>query len=255
MTAAIDVAFAQKQPQVQQISVRAPENIRIDGKLDEWVSSNLNAYNSIDRIYYVVSNDDDNLYFTLRGIGNGVSKKAIAGGMVLTITKAAKTKSSDHITLLFPLPQDPETVNGIIGVAGQVASLTDGSVASRKQTDSIVFIANKLLDRAVKEIGINGIKEINESVISKYNEYGIKAEIQFSRMQPIIEVSIPLKYLRGLLDNSDKIRYNIKLNAVPERSSGVTQAITESGEVNPNVGFALNPTDFWGEYMLAKKQQ
>ncbi len=73
-------------------------------------------------------------------------------------------------------------------------------------------------------------------------------------MQPIIEMSIPLKYLKGVLDNTGKISYNVKLNAVPERSisAGVTESISD-GKVNPNIGFALNPTDFWGDYTLANK--
>lgn len=256
ITVATYTVYGQGQPQVQQISVRSPEGMKIDGKLDEWPSPNLNAYNPADRIYYVVSNDNDNLYFTIRGAGNGVAKKAIAGGMVLTIARAADQKSSDHVTMLFPLPQKFENVTGIMGVVNQIAGWTYDPVANRKQIDSIAAVANLLLDKTVKEVGIHGIKEISDPVISKYNELGIKTEIKFFRMQPIIEMSIPLKYLGSVLNNTDKIRYNIKLNAVPEESSSpdVKESIA-NGNVNPNIGFALNPTDFWGEYILAKKPQ
>jgi len=252
LLATTSAVYAQKQPQVQQISVRAPENIKIDGKLDEWASHDLNAYNSTDRIYYVVSNDDDNLYFTIRGMGNGVAKKAIAGGMVLTLSKAVEKKSNDQITISYPLPQNTGTVDGIIGVVSQVGGFTDDPVAYHKQIDSIVVIANQLINSAVKEIGVNGIKEIPDPVISKYNEYGIKAAAQFFRMQPIIEISIPLKYIKGLLDNTGKLSYNIKLNAVPAQSSALSQSVPIEN-VTPNIGYALNSTDFWGEYILAKK--
>jgi len=249
--------YAQKQPQIQLISIRAPENIKIDGKLDEWTNFTLSAYNSINRIFYTVSNDDNNLYFAIRGVGNGVAKKAIAGGMVLTVSKAVEKNdrkdSNDKLKIIFPLPQNGKTVASIMGVVNQVSGYNDDVKANKKQIDSIVVIANELMNKALNEIGISGVKNISDSVISRYNEYGIKAAAQFNKMQPIIELCIPLKYLKVSIDNLDKIRYNIKLNAVPDQSSGLTQTIAPEN-VTPNVGYALNPTDFWGEYILAKKQ-
>jgi hypothetical protein len=56
-----------------------------------------------------------------------------------------------------------------------------------------------------------------------------------------------------MLENTEKIRY--RLNAVPEKSTdpSVTELIN-NGIATPNIGYALNPTDFFGEYILAKKK-
>jgi len=272
-------ANAQKQPQVQEISVRAPDNIKIDGKLNEWPNKFLNAYNSTDRIYYVMSNDDNNLYLTIRGMGNGVAKKAIAGGLTLTIShsveKKARVKAADNVYITFPVPQDGKTTAGIMGVVNQVADFNDDTLANRKQIDSIVAIANKRINDAMKEIRVVGVKEVPDSVISIYNTQGIKAAAQFIKMQPIIELAIPLKYLGLSVDNPVKFSYNIKLSAIPESNqpgapvvvdmampAPVVISASNSGMIappipvmgmNPNNGYAFNSTDFWGEYTLVKK--
>jgi hypothetical protein len=183
-----------------------------------------------------------------------VAKKAVAGGMVITISRSEGEKgrkaANDGITVKFPRPQDREMVNGIMGVINQVGSYDD-PVANRKQIDSIVVVADALANKVLKEIGVSGVKNIPDSVISRYNEYGIKAAFQFNKMQPVIELAIPLKYL-DVPASGDKIRYSIKLNAVPDKVSGISDAIAPEN-VTPNVGYALNPTDLWGEYTLAKK--
>jgi len=95
LVAIASIANAQKQPQVQEVSIRAPDNVKIDGKITEWpnpfqtVKNNdiyLSAYNSSSRVYYTVANDDKNLYFVIRGLGTGVANKMLAGGLTITIS-------------------------------------------------------------------------------------------------------------------------------------------------------------------------
>lgn len=249
-------ANAQKQPQVQEVSVRAPANIKIDGKLNEWANPLLNAFNSTDRIYYVVSNDDNNLYLTVRGLGNGVAKKMLAGGMTFTISKATdkkRTKATDNVAVTFPVPQEPQTTAVIMGTINAILNFSDDTVANRKQIDSVTVMANRLLKNAIREIQVVGIKEIPDSVLSIYNTEGIKAAVQFMQIQPIVELAIPLKYLGLSIDNPIKFSYNIKLSEIPVQSMSVDITKVSAVNMSPNNGFAFNPTDFWGEYILAKK--
>ena len=58
-------AAAQKLPKVQRASLYAPENIKVDGMLNEW-DDKLQAYNYATDVYYTISNDDKNLYITLK---------------------------------------------------------------------------------------------------------------------------------------------------------------------------------------------
>jgi len=271
--------YAQKQPQIQEASVYAPANVKIDGKLNEWqnpfvnIQKYLSAFNSSSRIYYTMANDEKNLYLTVRGLGNGVSKKLLAGGMTLTISHAEKNKRAkdpSNVAITFPMPQDSKTTAEIMTEINQIQDYLDDTVANRKDIDTVNAIANKMANNAVKEIGVAGVKEISDPAISVYNTEGIKAAMQFIKVQAAIEIAIPLKYL-GLPANNPTFSYNIRIDAVPEAARGVqvdpnipapqvvgggaaSLDIVKSGPaINPNQGYAWNPTDFWGEYTLAKK--
>jgi len=279
-------AHPQKQPQIQEISVRAPDNVRVDGKMNEWASpylapskteGYLQAYNSSSRIYYTVANDDNNLYFVIRGLGGGVSQKFISGGLTITISRATdkkREKAKDNVVLTFPIAQDEKTTTLVMNSIGTAGSYVDmDSVKFRRQIDSVNVISNKLITDAMKEIRVAGIKEITDSTVSIYNTEGIKAAIKFIKRQPIVEFAIPLKYLGLSVENPVKFSYNIWAGAVPEPKQqrqdvavGVVYAppVIMSGggggmmpppsmPVNNNAGFLFNPTDFWGIYTLAKK--
>src|ERR1700761_3519140 len=144
------VVSAQKQPQVQEISMRAPDKVKVDGKMNEWPSpflspqktdGYLNAYNSSSRVFYTVANDDNNLYFVIRGLGSGVANKMLAGGLVVTISHLIdrkRTKAADNVVITFPVPQDIKTTSVIMGTIASAGGLVDeDSVANRKQIDSI----------------------------------------------------------------------------------------------------------------------
>jgi hypothetical protein len=271
-------ANAQKQPQVQEGGVRAPAIVKVDGRLTEWQNPFVNiqkstgflsAFNSSSRIYYTIANDDNNLYVIVRGLGNGVSKKILAGGLTLTISHATEKKNrlkdSNNVIVKFPMPIDAKTTSFIMSTINQVLDFTeDDSATNRKSIDSLDAIADKIVNNAAKEIGIIGVKEIQDSVVSIYNTQGIKAAIRFMKIQPAIEIAIPLKYLGLSVDNPIAFSYNFRINAIPEASRFyVTEASVPKGAADqtlppdvlsdPNNGYAWNPTDFWGEYILIKK--
>lgn len=272
------IANAQKQPQVQESSVPAPAVVKIDGKLDEWAnpfvntekgSGYLSAFNPGNRIYYTIANDDKNLYLVVRGLGNGVSKKVLSGGLIFTVSHAAekknRAKDPGNVAISFPVPVDAKTTSVIMSTINQVLDLDNNNAADHKSIDSLDVIADKIAADATKEIGISGIKEIPDALISIYNPQGIKAAIRFMKVQPAIEIAIPLKYLGLSADNPVAFSYNIRINAVPEASrvmpdpnapsqtAGGEQPPAPAMATNPNLGYAWNPTDFWGEYTLVKK--
>jgi len=269
---------AQKLPQIQEVSVRAPDNIKIDGKLNEWPSPNLQANNSADRIRYVMSNDDNYLYLAAIGTGQRTGRKILNGGFILTIShytdKKARTKATDNVVVTFPMALDANTASGIMGTLTLLGNYVDDTVANRKQIDSVVLIANKKASTALKEIRITGVKGL-DTVISVYNEYGIKGAMQFKVRLPVIEIAIPLKYLGLSINDPVKFSYNIRLNAEPEPdpsamkvsnvyipapiitpnpSSVAAVPNTQAPDPpNPDMAYTQNNTDFWGEYILAKK--
>lgn len=276
-------ASAQKQPQIQEGSVRAPENVKIDGKIKEWASpfqnarnndNYLSAYNSSSRVYYTVANDDDNLYFVIRGLGSGVAQKELSGGLTITVSHATdrkKEKAPDNVSVTFPVPQSIKVTQTIMGQLATVGGYVDeDTTANRKQIDSISAVTNKMINNYMKEIRVIGVKEVPDSVLSVYNTLGIKVAIQYIKRQPIVEIAVPLKYLGLSIKAPVKFSYNIKLGAIAEPnlptvdivgsiapSDAMPMSTMKVGVIGGggggNAGFLFNPTDFWGEYTLAKK--
>ncbi|HCN82336.1 MAG TPA: hypothetical protein DIT07_01770, partial [Sphingobacteriaceae bacterium] len=56
---------AQKLPNIQEASLRAPAGIKVDGKATEW-NNQFQAYNKATEIFYTISNDDDKLYLAVQ---------------------------------------------------------------------------------------------------------------------------------------------------------------------------------------------
>jgi len=56
---------AQTLPKVQEASLRAPDNIKIDGKPTEW-NNQFQAYNTATDLFYTIANDDQNLYLVIQ---------------------------------------------------------------------------------------------------------------------------------------------------------------------------------------------
>jgi len=72
--------YSQKLNTVQQGSVWAPANIKIDAKLKEW-DDTFQAYNKVTEVFYTVSNDDKNLYLVIKSTDPINNNKIIAGGI------------------------------------------------------------------------------------------------------------------------------------------------------------------------------
>jgi hypothetical protein len=257
--------------QVQEVSVRAPDNIRIDGKTLEWPNNKLKVFNNSNKIFYTVSNDDNNLYLTMRGTYFYGSAKMVGGGVTFTVSrlvdKKAREKDKNSVAVTFPY-LDPEAAHSIYSSINSYSNMVHDTLNRVKDHDSLVKVVNAETTAAIKEIKVSGIKEIEDPLISIYNTTGVKAMGTFNRgMAFTLEIAIPLKYL-GLAANDDaKFSYNIKLNeprwlsangnnAAPMPMVGDMvngQVLTSAPSVNPDYYFLSNTTDFWGEYTLAKK--
>ncbi len=79
-------ASAQKLSNVQKSGFRAPANIKIDGKTDDWANS-FKAYNANIESYYTIANDDDNLYLVIQAGNNDVANKMMRGGITFNINQ------------------------------------------------------------------------------------------------------------------------------------------------------------------------
>src|SRR4051812_14249152 len=94
-------AAAQKLPNVQQASFRAPANIKIDGKTTEW-GNKLQAYNPGTEIYYTLANDDKRLYLVVQADNYTTVNNIVNGGIGLAIQKAGSKTDAGAPFIKFP---------------------------------------------------------------------------------------------------------------------------------------------------------
>jgi hypothetical protein len=193
------VAFGQaKLPSTQDGSVRAPADARVDGNLAEWHDTTLKAYNKTTRLFYLLANDDKYLYLAVRSTDATNIAKIEAGGITLTINTAGRKKDKDAFALTFPFIQRSQ--GG--GRRGRGGFASDS--ASRQQ-----FVLS------AKEIKVSGFKDIDDTLISIYNEYRVKAAINFDHNGVYCyELAIPLTLLGLDAAGAKEIAYNIKLNGL-----------------------------------------
>lgn len=256
-------AYAQKLPKVQRVNKRAPANIKIDGNTVEW-DDQFQAYNPNNRIYYIIANDDNNLYLALRAVDPSGNEKAIFG-ITFTVKWPGEKghKSKGNISVTFPTNIEVSKRNPIRYTVHIFNLLkTDTTNTARKKTDSLRLLVNDKMNEAFKIINVMGIPEIQEPSISIYNQQGIQVAAQFNKQaQYTYELAIPLKYLGDVINSGQKFSYNIKMNGIPEVATngaptpmivGPINAAPNQGGVGIDNGYILYPTDFSGEYALAK---
>jgi len=263
---------APKLPNVQQISLRAPDKFKIDGKATEWAGQ-FQAYNTNDDIFYTLANDDKYLYLTLQATNYTIVNKILGGGVTFTINTSGKKNFKDGVSITYPMinKHDRIWVN-----SSAMPVIIPGNAASVMQADSFMNNNNLRLGDKSKLIMVTGIKGV-DTLISLYNQDGIKAASQFdNKMAYTYELAIDLKKLGLTVNDAQKFTYNIKLGGVDMAAAwkdvGITVVFGEGGMpvsvnmdpgtttvVKPNLPYKIHvvtftsPTDFWGEYTLAKK--
>jgi len=200
-------ASAQKLNNVQTGSVWAPANVKVDARLNEW-DNPLQAFNSTTDVYYTIANDDKNLYIVIKSTDQMINNKVMAGGINFTINTTGKKKDKDAYVITFPLVDLGKLRNAMVqrmgrgGPGGQPQPMDSAGIAGmRKQAIGMA-----------KEIKLIGFKDIPDSVISIYNEYGLKAAVDYDRNGNLVcEMAIPLKYMGS---NIKEFAYNLKLNGL-----------------------------------------
>ena len=274
-TSLFSTANAQKLPDVQKGTLRAPVNIKIDGKPDEW-NNQFQAYNKNTEIFYTISNDNNNLYLTVKATDLDIINKIICGGITLTVNSSTEKQKLGGMSITFPVID----LNYAKQYLPLRIRLTTGIPINLDRPENITvetFIAelNKEITSKSKDVvveKINGIKD----TISIYNTEGIKAAIQVdNKTSMTYELALPLKSFGFSVDDRESFDYNIKLSGMnPDLNNradlgqtfqaqrkalrysvGNHPIGTALAEGNPGALRVINlasPTYFSGEYTLAK---
>ncbi len=246
-------ANAQKLPNVQQAGLYAPTDVKVDGKAMEW-DNKFQAYNKSTSILYTIANNTDNLFLVAQAIDKTTIDKILGGGITLTISNA-KDKTLAPVSITSPIiPPNKSSTVGKFRTAG---------------TDSLLIEVNKEISAAFKELHLKGVGAIPDSLISVYNEYGIKAlGLMDINKAYTFELVVPIKYLSQLI-NAGGMDYKIQLNSIkinagnftlngvaadPSTSPAAAEILRRmSMEATGPMAELMNPTNFSGNYTLAKK--
>jgi len=255
---------AQKLKDVQEESITAPASIKVDGRNTEW-NDTFQAQNKRTGVFYTMSNDDKNLYLVIKSTDLTTNAKILAGGITLAINTEGKKKEKESIVLTYPLINRPAQGGGPGGrrQMGVIMNSAGRGSQTPEQRDSAMAVMQKRQLGQVKEIKISGFKKTTDTLISVYNDLGIKAFSSIGNDKAFFyELAIPFEELGISKDAPKEFAYNIKLNGLqlqgldgggrggfggPRGGGGGNFGSRGSGIDYQEL---TSPTDFWGKYVL-----
>lgn len=247
---------AQKLPNKQEVPLFAPANVKIDGKTTEW-GDKFQAYNKATELFYTIANDNENLYLTVQATESLIARKIIAGGLTLTISSADKTKNAEKVNITYPVFDGKNPPN--------ISLKKNTDDLDQLEYDIYIYELNEAFVKKSKEIKLTGISAINDTLISVYNNHKIKAMGAFNdKKHYTYELALPLKLIKPVIGTQPGFTYTITLNGsdrvegarIEYLNGGSGVRITSNTNSVPSMAdmkFMSSPTDFSGEYTLAKK--
>jgi hypothetical protein len=198
-------AWAQKKSDEGKPNIWAATPMKIDGKISDWGDS-LKIYNDGTRLWFNIANDAQNLYIAVKCNDSTELMRLVAGGISFSANAEGKKKAETIVT--FPMidrnamrtqmqrPQGAPQQNGQRG-------------GMNMQT------MRKNLLAQMKEIRVEGFKDIVDGSISIYNTYGIKAAAAFNeKNQFICEIAVPLALMNLSANSTEPVSFNIKVNGL-----------------------------------------
>jgi len=234
---------AQNLPSVQKISVAAPTNVKIDGKATEW---QYQAFSNATDFFYTIANDANNLYIIINTNYEVSAQKIVAGSITFTFSSDDKNNKITPVILSYPK---------MTAMSSQGVSNT----LRENPTNEAIIALDKRLNDNTKEIPVTGIKEITEPAISVYNELGIKtAQHIDDKKTYTIEMAIPLKYLKDVINSAGAFNYKFLVNGLSGSGtrvfggSNLNAEPTDAPVAHGGANYLMAPTYLSASYTLAK---
>lgn len=256
-------ANAQKLPKIQTASVMAPAVVKVDGKTTEW-NNKFQAFNRTTEVYYTLANSATKLYLVVQSNEKRIIRKIISNGVTLTINTGA-VDQKDGFAVTFPAYAKTERAPGY-NLDNPYLEVKD-TVQNNKMADSTLAVFNADLSSRLKIIGVVGDPNAApDSTLSVFNTEGYKAAGHFEHRDKAFvftyELAIPLSAIKFAADKPATFKYTLQVNGIQgdvqidgnNRMSYIAGdgSRVYVGYAGPNnLGFA-NPTNFSGEYTLAK---
>lgn len=277
-------AYSQNLPKIQQTSLRAPANVKIDGKAADW-GDKFEAKNPTTELLYTIANDDKKLYLIAQTDVETVINRISSGGIKLIIQKNGTKSEEGAAVVKFPYLPKGESIRFSMATnsmrtrtivqGNSTTAIRDNSSLSKEEeeklVDSVMKAYNKKLTGSLKWIYTRGIAAV-DSLIPIYNDKGIEAAVSFDNKKLYTcEIAIDLKALSLSAAVADKFSYHLVVNGEPNKYAPVAPIIfgstsadgtplpaeqVRAGNERLQSRYAIMgaTSDFWGEYTLAKSK-
>lgn len=237
--------YAQKLPVVQQVSLRAPASIKIDGKANEW--NGFQAYDIRNMLFYTVANDQNNLYLVIKSDKNTISRKILLGGFKFSIQVG--TDKEKIVTYPIVNEANLRAIYNRFPAGNQQIDYTEAYKKSYKE-----------ILKLLKTVSLKGLKNIEDQEIPIYNDLDITVAAAFDESGSYVcEFAIPLKYLLDRAVDPQQLAYTITIRRakIPNDDGRPVEIKTrDGGPPLDNQGVDLRvmhgDTFLKAEYTLAK---
>lgn len=194
-----------------------PSAIIIDGNLNDWGDS-LRYHNEERNLSYTLANDNDNLYAVIRISDRLEQARVLNAGITLSIDTRGKKKETFKIT--FPL-RDP----GYPQVPDSKRPDDNGEIT---KADRDELMRERIT--SLRNIKVEGFKDIDYDMITTSNTYGFKAAINYDAEGNLVyETAIPLKFFHA--DNTAKSEwaFNFKINGMQKPTMNANSGDAKGG--------------------------
>ena len=188
-----------------------------------------------------MANTTDYLYFAFKSSDQQNSNKILAGGITILINPSGKKKDKNQYSFTFPV------INSTIRRNFRQAMRAMRNNNGTPPDSATIANMRKQQLAAFKEIQVLGIKEITDSTISIYNEYGIAVAMNYDSNGALVyELGIPLSLLKLDPITPKEFAYNVIVNGIQmnnnqnERRDNGPEGASNGNFTNPEGGGARN---------------
>lgn len=218
-------AQAQKKADIQPNDL-PPAGLKVDGNLSEWDQK---AFVTEDdtKLSYIISNDSENLYLSLKTSDKEKVTKIISRGISFTVNKDAKKKDGASITYPVTKPQKAQIAPGNLNQSFQTRLAESG------------------------EIRVRGLQSIMDGGIAVINEYGIRAAAALDSANLFTyELAVPLQQLGLSASSFNPFAVNIRINGIvmPRLQTGPRspyESMRMGGYNRASIPAMYKPEEFW----------
>ncbi|MDT3402961.1 hypothetical protein [Mucilaginibacter terrae] len=162
-------------------------------------------YNEEKKLYYTLANDAQNIYVAIRLNDRSEQERVLMAGLTLGINSKGKKKDSYKVT--FPVA-NPQDMADMMAARRNTTEKPDEQPIDREEM-------RKARLTKLRNIKVEGFKDIDYDILTTTNSYGFKAAIDYDADGNLVyEAAIPLKFFDATDAAKNEWAFNFKVNGI-----------------------------------------